>query len=85
MPGGETRYIRTEEVILEHVSQIFKDDTILEKTVFCVTRNADINPDDEAFDFDSDDFRGKMKNCCASASASRPCVSSCPGRSARPS
>lgn len=61
LPGGETRYIRTEEVILEHVSQIFKDDTILEKTVFCVTRNADINPDDEAFDFDSDDFRGKMK------------------------
>ena len=61
MPGGETRYIRTEEVILEHVSQIFKSDTILEKTVFCVTRNADINPDDEAFDFDSDDFRGKMK------------------------
>lgn len=61
LPGGETRYVRTEEVILEHVSQIFKDDTILEKTVFCVTRNADINPDDEAFDFDSDDFRGKMK------------------------
>lgn len=61
LPGSETRYIRTEEVILEHVSQIFKDDTILEKTVFCVTRNADINPDDEAFDFDSDDFRGKMK------------------------
>lgn len=61
LPGGETRYIRTEEVILEHVSQIFKDDTILEKTIFCVTRNADINPDDEAFDFDSDDFRGKMK------------------------
>lgn len=61
LPGGETRYIRTEEVILEHVSQIFKSDTILEKTVFCVTRNADINPDDEAFDFDSDDFRGKMK------------------------
>lgn len=61
LSGGETRYIRTEEVILEHVSQIFKSDTILEKTVFCVTRNADINPDDEAFDFDSDDFRGKMK------------------------
>lgn len=61
LPGGETRYIRTEEVILEHVSQIFKSDTILEKTVFCVTRNVDINPDDEAFDFDSDDFRGKMK------------------------
>ena len=61
LPGGETRYIRTEEVILEHVSQIFKSDTILEKTVFCVTRNADINPDDEAFNFDSDDFRGKMK------------------------
>lgn len=61
LPGGETRYIRTEEVILEHVSQIFKSDTVLEKTVFCVTRNADINPDDEAFDFDSDDFRGKMK------------------------
>ena len=61
LPGGETRYIRTEEVILEHVSQIFKSDTILEKTVFCVTRNADINPDGEAFDFDSDDFRGKMK------------------------
>lgn len=61
LPGGETRYIRTEEVILQYVSQIFRNDTVLEKTVFCVTRNADINPDDEAFDFDSDDFRGKMK------------------------
>ena len=62
LPGGETRYISTAEIILEHVGQIFRNDTILEKTVFCVTRNADINPDDEAFDFDSDqDFRGKMK------------------------
>ena len=29
--------------------------------IFCVTRNADINPNDEAFDFDSDDFRKKMQ------------------------
>lgn len=62
LPGNETRYILTADVILEHVEQIFHYDTILEKVVFCVTRNADINTDDEAFDFDSDDdFRGKMK------------------------
>lgn len=61
LPGPELRYIHTEDILLEHVEDIFKNYRVLEKAVFRVTRNADINPDDEAFDLDSDDFRKAMR------------------------
>lgn len=61
LPGPELRYIHTEGILLEHVEDIFKNYRVLEKAVFRVTRNADINPDDEAFDLDSDDFRKAMR------------------------
>ena len=61
LPGSELRYIHTEELIFAFLEQVFPGYTVLEKVVFCVTRNADINPEDEAFDFDNDDFRKKMK------------------------
>ncbi len=69
LPGGELRYIHMEELLLAFVEQIFPNYTVREKVIFCVTRNADINPVDEAYDTDSDemgkrdmeDFRKKMK------------------------
>ena len=61
LPGSELRYIHTEELLFAFLEQVFPGYTVLEKVVFCVTRNADINPEDEAFDFDNDDFRKKMK------------------------
>ena len=61
LPGSDVRYIHTEELLFTFLEQVFPGYTVLEKVVFCVTRNADINPEDEAFDFDESDFRKKMK------------------------
>ena len=36
-----------EEVLLFYADSVFEMYSTLEKVVFCVTRNADINPDDE--------------------------------------
>lgn len=60
LPGSDLRCVRTEDLILDQLEDIFTTYTVEEKTAFCVTRNADVNPDDEAFDFDTD-FRKKMK------------------------
>jgi len=60
LPGEDLRYMPLKEVLLAHIQDIFTSYDILEKTSFCITRNADINPDDEAFDF-GNDFRKKMK------------------------
>lgn len=61
LPGSDIRYILTEEIIIEHLEQIFTNYTVSERVIFSITRNADINPDDDTFDFDSGDFRKKMK------------------------
>ena len=61
LPGEELHYIHMEEILMAFVEEIFSNYTICEKVIFCVTRNADINPGDEAYDIDSDDFRKKMK------------------------
>ena len=62
LPGSECHYIHMEELLLAFVEEIFSNYTIIEKVVFCVTRNADINPGDEAYDVDSsEDFRKKMR------------------------
>ncbi len=64
LPGSDLRYIHMEELILAFLEEIFPGYIVQEKLSFCVTRNADINPEDEAFDLDSDlheDFRKKMK------------------------
>ena len=60
IPGKGLRYIRIEEIILDNVETIFSMYRISEKTTLCITRNADINPDDEAFDVNQD-FREKMQ------------------------
>ena len=60
LPGDTLRCIRTEEILFRQLPAIFSTYTVDEASAFCVTRNADVNPDDEAFEYD-EDFRRKMK------------------------
>lgn len=60
LPGADIRYICTEKIIYEYIDKVFGMYELVEKTYFCVTRNADISPDDEAYDVNLD-FRFKMK------------------------
>lgn len=60
LKGEGTRYIKMEEVIGAYLGEIFSNYEVKEKVYFCITRNADLNVDDEAFDFGYD-FRKKMK------------------------
>lgn len=60
MPGHDIRYIRMEKVIMEYLDMIFEKYTVTEKNYICVTRNADISPDDEAYDI-NEDFRDRMQ------------------------
>ena len=60
LPGPDMRYIRMEKVITEYLELIFEEYDISEENYLCVTRNADITPDDEAFDVNQD-FRYRMK------------------------
>ncbi len=61
LPGDEGRYVPIEAILCEYAGTVFSMYDVLEKTVFCVTRNADINPDDETFGVDDGDFRKKME------------------------
>lgn len=60
MPGSDIRYISIEKIIIEYAEEIFDMYNVIEKNYICVTRNADISADDEAFDID-EDFRYMMK------------------------
>lgn len=60
MPGSEIRYIHIEDIICMYLESVFEGYEISDKNVFCATRNADINPDDEAYEV-NEDFRSKMK------------------------
>lgn len=60
IPGEEIKYVLIEKVILEYADMIFNMGTIEDRTIVRVTRNADINPDDENYDID-DDYRLHMK------------------------
>lgn len=60
LPGSEMRYLQTEAIVSEYVQQLFAPYPVLETVVFAVTRNADVNPDDEVF-ADEADFRKRMK------------------------
>ena len=58
--GHDIRYIRMEKVIMEYLNLVFGQYEVTEKNYICVTRNADIAPDDEALEV-NDDFRYLMK------------------------
>ncbi len=60
LPGEGLRYILTEDILLGKVANLFPGFHIQSKAVIKVTRNADISPDDEAFDVDVD-FRQHMQ------------------------
>lgn len=60
LPGHDIRYIRMEKVLIEYLELIFVQYEVLSRNYICVTRNADISPDDEAFDVNAD-FRYRMK------------------------
>lgn len=60
LPGHDVRYIRVEKIIMEYLELVFEQYQVSEKNYICVTRNADVSPDDEAY-ADSDDFRFIMK------------------------
>ena len=62
---GSGRYVLLEELLLQHAHSVFAMYDVLEKVLFCITRNADINLDDEPFNPVSDhlevDVRAKME------------------------
>lgn len=60
LPGHDIRYIRMEKVIMEHLDLVFGHYEVSERNYICVTRNADIAPDDESLEV-TDDFRYLMK------------------------
>lgn len=60
LPGHDIRYIRMEKVIMEHLDLVFAQYEVSDANYICVTRNADIAPDDEALEV-NDDFRYLMK------------------------
>lgn len=60
LPGHDIRYIRMEKVIMEHLSLVFSQYEVSEANYICVTRNADVAPDDEALEV-NDDFRYLMR------------------------
>lgn len=60
LPGDAVRFVRMERVIMEYMDLIFEQYQVTDKNYICVTRNADISPDDEAY-ADSEDFRYIMR------------------------
>ena len=60
LPGHDIRYIRMEKVIMEYLDVVFDKYEVSNKNYICVTRNADVSPDDEALEI-NDDFRLLMR------------------------
>ena len=61
LPETPSRYILTEDILLSYADHVFEMYDVLEKTMLCVTRNADIQVDDETFGVEGGDFRKKME------------------------
>ncbi len=61
LPGEGLRYVHTSDIVYEYAADIFDRLKIKSKCIFCVTRNADISPDDEEFFDQNEDFRSVMK------------------------
>ena len=61
LPGHDIRYIRMEKVIMEYLDLVFDQYEVSDPNYICVTRNADVSPDDEALEV-TDDFRKLMQS-----------------------
>ncbi|HJJ35728.1 MAG TPA: polyphosphate kinase 1 [Methanocorpusculum sp.] len=62
IPGTHLRYVRIEDLLLDRLDSLFSMYTVKEKTVFCVTRNADVSPSDDDFGDNTADFRVIMRD-----------------------
>lgn len=60
LPGEGVRFVRMETLIETYMEKIFEQYQVSDTNSICVTRNADISPDDELFEVE-DDFRNHMK------------------------
>ena len=60
LPGTDIRYICMEKVLLEYLDTIFEGYEIQNKNCICVTRNADVTPDEEDYT-EHEDFRNVMQ------------------------
>ena len=60
LPESRGRFIRMEEILLHYAPSLFGKNKVEEQCLICVTRNADINFDDEKFDDHETDFRMRM-------------------------
>lgn len=61
LPGDSLKYVLMEKIIFFYSKHIFEKYTVKYKCIITVTRNADLNLEDEAFDFD-ENFRSQMKH-----------------------
>lgn len=59
LPGHDIRYIRMERVLMEFMEHVFDKYEVTDKSCICVTRNADVSPEDEGLEI-NDDFRRVM-------------------------
>lgn len=60
LPGNDFRFILTEKIIYKYIDEIFNMYQTEEKNIICVTRNADINPEDDS-EHETEDFRKQMQ------------------------
>ena len=60
LPGDGIRYVHLEDIVCRYAEEVFPAYPVLSRNIFCVTRNADISPEDEEF-APAGDFREKMK------------------------
>ncbi len=61
--SGGNRFILAEDLILHFAPAIFKNYKVIDKTLFRITRNADISVEDGLYDPDFD-FRAAMEELC---------------------
>lgn len=61
LPGDTIKFILVEDLIWLFADKIFNNYRIIDKTIFRITRNADINPDEALYD-EEIDFRDAMKD-----------------------
>ena len=60
LEGEGTRFVLLEDIIAQYCDMLFRNYTVEDKTILCVTRSADINPDDEIYE-NTDDYREHMR------------------------
>ena len=60
LPGTGVRFLTVGEIVEEYLEHLFPGYNCIERARLCLTRNADITPEEEREDFDGD-FREKMQ------------------------